>query len=123
MQLTQCYDAPNDKYTFDKASGVWSDDGNSGICPKRCMQVEHGESIEAMVYAKPQPGGAMAVFAFNAGKRGPDGAPINGTMSLSVDLAKDLLLATGAAQSFTVRDIWNKKDLAPIKAPLVWCVR
>ena len=31
------------------------------VYPKRCMTVQHGQAVEAVVLAKPQPGGAMAV--------------------------------------------------------------
>jgi alpha-galactosidase len=118
MQLTQCYGQPNDKYLFNEAGGEWTGNNvDSGIFPKRCIRVEHGQAIEGLLYAKPQPHGSMAVFAFNAGVRDTQGK-LNkaGTVNMSVDLAKDLLLPPS---SYHVRDIWNRKDLGTVGTTFV----
>ena len=56
------------------------------------------------VWAKPQPGGAVAVVLLNGG-----GADRKTPMQKSVSF-KDLGL-TGGAKGVTVRDIWAKKDV------------
>jgi hypothetical protein len=60
------------------------------------------------VWAKPQPGGAVAVLLINGGG-------VNGTseMQHSIKLA-DIGLKSGGA--ITVRDIWKKADAAPLAA-------
>merc|ERR1712060_703313 len=101
VQLTKCYNEPNDFFRFD-ADGVWS--GGSGVqpYPRRCLQVEHGYEIEAQLWAKPQDNGAMAVFAFNAGSRP--------SVSFQVDIAKLFSffgLSGSSAAEYNMRDVWN----------------
>lgn len=96
VQLTKCYGTPNDAFEF-HVDGVWADKGSAQPYPKRCMQVEHGFTIEAQLWAKPQPRGAVAVFALNAGSAT--------TVALEISLEKDLGLP--AAGTYGVRDIWS----------------
>jgi len=102
VQLTECYGQPNDVFSF--SEGVWS--GGSGVdpYPKRCMQVENGTEIEAQVWAKPQPGEAMAVFVVNS---------LLSSKAFEIDLNKDLNM-TG--RSYHVRDLWGRQDLPGIVA-------
>ena len=129
MQLTKCYDAPNDKFAFEKSTilgdidvTAWADKGGADPYPKRCMQVQNGTAVEAMVIAKPQPGGAMAVFVFNAGVRDDRGQIVPGAnISTTLHLATDLLLPTGANEVYSVRDLWRHKELPRVMAPdYIW---
>jgi len=107
VQLTRCYGQPNDFFDF-RSSGVWADRGGAEPYPKRCMQVENGVSIEAQLWAKPQPGGAVAVFAFNAGTAA--------SASFEIDLVHDLGLQV--RRNYSVRDIWAHKDMLAVHGAL-----
>ena len=107
MQLTHCYDAPNDHFTFCE-NGIWHSESEGSLYPERCVQVEAVPSpVTFQVWSKPQPAGALAVYFLNALER---------TMpSFEVDLAKDLGISPATIQKgFQVRDIWNHRDLTQI---------
>lgn len=100
VQLTRCYGQPNDVFTFE--NGVWS--GGNGVYPypKRCMQAVHAEEIDTQVWAKPQPGGAMAVLVVNNKVDYTD---------FQVDLKYDLNMTNTDWHQYLVRDIWAREDV------------
>lgn len=107
VQLTKCYGQPNDWFDL-SVDGVWSDRGSDQTYPPRCMEPEHGLFTDGQLWAKPQPGGAVAVFAFNAGAQEP--------VSFTINLFKDLGLPAGA--SYMLRDVWARRDISVIQDTL-----
>lgn len=107
VQLTRCYGSPNDAFTFDARTGVWADRGTQEPFPRRCMEVQNGTVAETQVFAKPQPDGGVAVFAFNAGRLHRADSP-----ALTLDLAEDLNLPAG--KSFRMWDVWARRDISEI---------
>lgn len=61
--------------------------------------------INAQIFAKPQPDGAMAVFFLNS---------LPSSADFQVDLRRDLGLDNRTATAYAVRDIWEHQDLASI---------
>ena len=106
VQLTKCYNAPNDMFTWTK-SGIWSTRYDKPpLYPRRCIEAMPSvtnATIEAHLWAKPQPGGAMAVFLLNS---------LPHEVEFTIHLQNDLKLPS--MFEYTVRDVWEHADLAAI---------
>lgn len=116
IQLTKCSRNPNDEFSF-SAAGVFSVNNiNSILYPKRCVEVASSSSnvnIEAQVWAKPQPGGGVAVFFLNALLHKTDF-----NISLS-EISSGLGVrywAPNSSASYTLRDMWEHKDVGRVDA-------
>ena len=109
MQLTHCYDGPNDHFTF-APNGVWHSQAAGSLYPLRCVEAKPIPwPVTFQVWSKPQPDGKLAVFFLNALER---------TMpAFTVDLVKDLGMTAAELQhGLAVRDIWQRKDLQGMAA-------
>merc|ERR1712160_20645 len=104
VQLTKCYGTPNDEFKFDH-SGVWSGGTGAFPYPRRCMQGDHDTKTQKQIWAKPLPGGSMAVLVVNN---------LMSHASFLVDLENDLNMTTGVWQNYLVRDVWARKDIGYI---------
>ena len=101
------FQRPNERFSW--VGGKWSSQSDLPTFPSRCIEVQdQPATINAQIWAKPQPNNAVAVFVLNG---------LDRVASFDVDLVKDLGMDVDwNSTSFVVhaRNIWEHTDLPNI---------